>query len=213
MSGPYKTAADWNRETQQHLNNMDILHRQYLDREARDNAWRSSTPTAPTYTSYEGNNWHDRRAVTAQERKDSIKEARHYRLRNEELKKENEAMHKELQDLRHEVNELKNGLEIFEQSNDVYKAASSKKSHIITDLCGQVSDLEDENTRLNEKFSEQVEEIAALKAQLQAKKVFEDIQVEREQRKLKEKEILQFLKLKAAPAPQRKRRPIGIVTE
>lgn len=96
---------------------------------------------------------------------------------------------------------------------DEYKAAASKKSHIITDLCGQVSDLEDENTRLNEKLSEQGEEIAALKAQLQVKKVFEDIQVEREQRKLKEKEILQLLQLKAVPAPQRKRRPIGIVAE
>ena len=96
---------------------------------------------------------------------------------------------------------------------DEYKAQASKKTHIITDLCGQVSDLEDDVTELNKKLSEQVEEIAALKAQLQAKKVFEDIQVEREQRKLKEKEILQLLQLKAAPAPQRKRRPIGIVAE
>ena len=122
MSGPYKTAADYARETQRHLNNMDILHRQYLDREARDNAWRSSTPTTPsTYTSYEGNNWRDRRAEKAQERKDSIKEARLLRARNDELKEENAAMHKELQDLRHEAQELKQGLKICEESADVYK--------------------------------------------------------------------------------------------
>ena len=134
MSGPHKTAADYNRETQQLLNNMDILHRQYLEREARDNAWRSSTPTAPTtYTSYVPDNWRDRRAEKAQERKDSIKEARLLRKRNEELKEENASMHKEiqdLQDLRHEVKELKQGLESFEQSNDVYKEGyhSARKS-------------------------------------------------------------------------------------
>ena len=79
MSGPYKTAADYNREIQRNLNNMTILHNQYVAREARDNAWRSSTPTTPTsYTSYDPENWRDRRADLAQERKDSIKEARHY---------------------------------------------------------------------------------------------------------------------------------------
>ena len=122
MSGPYKTAADWNREIQRNLNNMTILHNQYVEREARDNAWRSSTPTTPsTYTSYVPDNWRDRRAEKAQERKDSIKEARLLRNRNDELKEENGAMHKELQDLRHEVKELKQGLKIYEQSADVYK--------------------------------------------------------------------------------------------
>ena len=124
MSGPYKTAADYARETQRHLNNMTILHNQYLEREARDNAWRSSTPTTPTsYTSYVPDNWRDRRIEvhTSDERKDAIKANRLYEKRNAELKEENGAMHKELQDLRHEVQELKQGLKIYEQSADVYK--------------------------------------------------------------------------------------------
>ena len=37
---------------------------------------------------------------------------------------------------------------------DEYKAAASKKSHIITDLCGQVSDLEDEIERLKNRIAE-----------------------------------------------------------
>ena len=115
--------------------------------------------------------------------------------------------------LRASRDECLEGFNLVGAQRDEYKAQALKKTHIITDLCGQVSDLEDDVTELNKKLSEQVEEIAALKAQLQAKKVFEDIQVEREQRKLKEKEILQLLQLKAAPAPQRKRRPIGIVAK
>ena len=104
-------------------------------------------------------------------------------------------------------------LKIVGAQRDEYKAKASKNAEIIMKLYGDIDDLEDDVTELNKKLSEQGEEIAALKAQLQAKKVFEDIQVEREQRKLKEKEILQLLQLRAAPAPQRKRRPIGIVAE
>ena len=51
--------------------------------------------------------------------------------------------------------------------------------------------------------------IEALEAQIEEKKIYEEIQNEREIRKSKEKEIIQLLGIQSSSAPKRNRRPIG----